>query len=311
MYTYSGAHPVRRAVVAIGCVLALMGAAACSSSADESKTTSSTSRSLSPDLVKLIPASYKSKGSLDVIVWHAPPWDFQNEQGSVTRGIVVDIYKELEKRTGLKVKLIPGRTDAIQPGLASGRYDGSAMFADFATRHAALDIVDAAKVVFTVLHKPGGSFDPTNIKNICGKTITAQAGTYTISLMEWLTTYCQAQGLPKVSSLVLPDKSSELLAIKSGRADADIDESAVLSAIAKESNGELVATTPTDWSLIPHPTTIVTGPAFAKDSGLAPLVLQFYKDIYADGTYKSIYSKFTAESAMLQPSEFAINASTQ
>jgi len=70
--------------------------------------------SVDPELVALIPPAYKSKGKIVAAVYNSPPYMYQDTAGNVNRGMLLEIYKEFEARTGIKVELKNTHTVAAE-----------------------------------------------------------------------------------------------------------------------------------------------------------------------------------------------------
>lgn len=299
-----------RATAALCAGLTLvLGTAACSSSGASGRNASTAASGpsrLDAALVKLIPAAYKSKGALVLPVYNTPPYMYTDTSGNAQKGLLLDLMSEFTARTGLRVMLTPARFDAVQPGLEAGRFDIAAPLGDFPQRHATLNILDITAVKTAYLVKASGALQPDTLAKLCGTTMTAQAGAFSATSIDVLAKWCTGHGYKTVKSLILPDQQSEVLALRSGRADVLTDQGDSVRELAAESKGELKMYIPTDIADLPGGTSIV-GIASSKASNLAPLLTAFMQKLKADGTYDRLWKKWGETDNMLTAAQIAVN----
>ncbi len=303
--------------VAALCVVAL---AACGSSSSSSTSTTtstpsssatSTSSSSTPAaganaaVVKLVPASIKSKGTITVAADASyAPNEFIGSDGHTVVGMDADLSNALAAAMGLKANIVNATFDTIIPGLSGGKYDmGASSFTDTLAREKVVNFVDYFSAGTSFFTKTSGGTSVTGLADLCGKSVSVESGTTEETDAQGQSKKCTAAGKPKVTVLVFPTQTAANLALSSGRAEISMADSPVASYQVKQSHGafKLVGTT---YGTAPY------GLALPKASGLAPAVLAALKVLEKNGTYMSILTKWGIQSGALPAAEMKINGAT-
>lgn len=257
-----------------------------------------------PAVVKLVPASVKSKGTLTVAAdaTYAPD-EFIAPDGHTVIGMDADLAKALGAVMGLKVNVVNATFDSIIPGLAAGKFDiGASSFTDTKAREKTVDFVDYANVGESFYTKAQGGTTISSIADICGKTVSVEKATTEQADATTQSAKCKKAGKPPVTVLTFPDQNGANLAVASGRAQLGFADTPVASYQVKKTGGQFkligAAYAPAPYGL-----------AMPKN-GLDKAVLAALKDLMSNGTYTSIFGKWGLQGIEIQPSQVKINGAT-
>lgn len=209
-----------------------------------------------------------------------PPFEYQDEETQEIVGFDVDLIKEIGKRIGLEVEIVPAAFDTIIQALNAGKYDCvvSAMTIT-EEREKEVDFSDPYIDSNQSLAVKKGS-DIRSLEDLAGKVVGVQRGT---------TGELKAQELKEQYGIAeIKSYDDTLLAfedLRAGRVDAVINDLPVTAYLVQKDNSfEIVAEIPTGEQY---------GIAFREDSDeLREAVNQALKEIKEDGTYDQIYQKW-------------------
>jgi len=281
----------RRAVAASALLAsaALLAAGCASNPAASSGSTASTTASAGTDPKSLVPADIKSKGTLIVAADASyAPNEFFDTDGKTVIGMDADLAKALATELGLSVTIQNVTFDSIIPGMAAGKYDlGMSSFTDTKAREATVDFVTYFSAGSSLMVKTG---NPEGLKpndlSLCGKTLAVEKGTIQESDdVPADSKTCTTAGKAAVKGLSFDDQNGANLALSSGRADGVLADSPVAAYAAKQSGGKFVISGE-PYGTAPY------GIAIPKGNGMAPAVLAALKALIADGSYKTILTKW-------------------
>ena len=205
----------------------------------DAKQTSITIKS-DPALFAMLPDTVKSSGKM-AVASNAPypPWEYYKEAGSSEFvGIDPDLGKALGAKLGIELTFVQTKFDAIIPAIMAGKADIvlSAMY-DNADRQKVLDFIDYAADGSGILVLKGNPKGITGLDSLAGKVVACQKGTTQAQFLEKLNKDFAAAGKPAVSILALPAESDALLAMKSGKAVADMTDGPGGAYVAKTYQG--------------------------------------------------------------------------
>ena len=230
-----------------------------------------------------LPAKYST---LNVALDATYPPDEFVQNGQVV-GVDADLANALAKQLGTKVKLVNATFDTIIPGLLDGKFDvGASSFTDTKAREQQVDFVTyfSSGEAFYVKATAPANF--TSLDSLCGHSVAVESGT---------TEETDAQAQAKkchVNVLSYADQNQANLAVSSSRADVGFLDSQVAGYVVNISNGQFKLSG-SSFSTAPY------GLAVPKNSGLAQPLLTALKALMADGTYKSILTKWGVESGAI------------
>ena len=218
-----------------------------------------------------------------------PPFEMFASDNTTIVGFDADVMSEIAGRMG--VTFIPVNTgfDGILTGLAAGRYDAAiSSFSITEERKKAVDLVTymqgGAGIAVPVGNPNHLAMDWTTL---CGHSIAAQKGTtQAIEQLPALSQQCTQAGKPAIDISLFPSQNDTILAMSSGRVEAMMSDSAAIGYQAKLSNGKFELAPGPVYSARP------TGIALPKGSPLQPAISEAVKEIYADGTIKTLAAKW-------------------
>jgi polar amino acid transport system substrate-binding protein len=269
----------------------------CGSSDDSSSTSSGSSApatsgaSATPGVDKgvaaLVPAAFKSKGTLTVAADASyPPNEFIASDGKTVEGMDADLAKALAGLMGVKAKVVNATFDGIIPGLAAKKYDlGMSSFTDTKEREKTVDFVTYFSAGTSFYVKAQGGPTINTLADLCGHKVAAEKGTTQATDATAQDKKCKAEGKPGVTVSVFPDQNGANLALSSGRGDVGMADSPVAAYQVKKSNGQFKLTGQS-YGTAPY------GIAIPKGSGLDKPVLAGVKALIANGQYKKILTKW-------------------
>lgn len=256
-----------------------------------------------PVVEKLVPASIKSKGTLNVAADASyAPDEFFAPDGHTVIGMDADLTKAIAAVMGMKANVQNAVFESIIPGLASGKYDiGASSFTDTKEREKTVDFVTYANVGEGFFTKASGGTSISSIADLCGKTVAVEKGTTEQTDAETQSAKCKKAGKPGVTVLVFPDQNGANLALSSGRAQLVFADYPVAAYAVQKSRGQfkLVGAA---YAAAPY------GLALKKGSGLAPAVLAALKVVMKNGTYAAIFKKWGLSNVAITTPK--INAAT-
>lgn len=267
-----------------------------------SATSASTASGANPAVAKLVPAKYKSNGTLTVAsdASYAPN-EFFASNGKTIIGMDADLMKAIGAEMGLKVDLENQTFDSIIPGLASGKYDiGASSFGDTKAREKVVDFVDYFQAGTSFFTKASGGTDVSGLAGLCGKTVAVEKGTTEQADATSQSSKCKQAGKPGVTVLAFPDQNGANLALSSGRAQLSMADSPVAAYQVKRSHGQFKLTGQS-YGVVPY------GLAIPKGSGLGPALVAAVKALIADGQYKKITTKWGVQAGDIPASRVKIN----
>ena len=307
----------RKATVAVTIGAVAILAAACSSSSSSTGTSTSAAPSTTATTVALpttviptqptnaaiaatVPASVKSKGTIDVAMdaTYAPD-EFIAPDGSTIVGMDADLATAITQVLGLKAKLINATFDTIIPGIQSGKYGmGASSFTDTIARQKVVDFVDYFTAGEGFYVKSGSPLAFNGLTSLCGHTVAVESGTTEQS-------DAVAQGKKcttgKVTVLSFGNQSQANLAVSSGRADVGFADSQVAGYIVATSNG-VFQNSGTAFEVAPY------GLALPKGNGMAAPVQAAVNYLIGNGVYNQILTKWGVQSGAVTSS--VINGAT-
>lgn len=241
-----------------------------------------------------LPAEVKSSGTLKVAtdVPYAPFEFFKDGAGSgEIVGLDPDIGHAIGAKLGIKMDFQKAVFDSIIPAIAAGKYDivMSAM-TDNKERQKTLDFVDYDASGSGIMVKKGNPDKISTLADLCGKTVAVERGTKQVLLVQAAAKKCTSGS---IKLLQLPKDSDAQLAIRAGRAVADVLDKPTAAYTAKTIENGSVFEVPDDPAFPegygPSPTGI--GVKKGRDA-LVKSLQQALQSLMTDGTYTKILDKY-------------------
>ncbi len=264
--------------------LALGGCGSDSSSSSSSSKPTKTAKK-DAKIAAQVPAAFKGKTLKVASDASYPPNEFiKPGSSSEVVGMDPELVKALGQVMGVKVAVSNATFDGIIPGLASKKYDiGASSFTDNKEREKTVDFVTYLSAGTAFYTKASGGPHVNGLADLCGHKVAVEKGTTQQTDAEGQSKKCGSKGAVKV--LTFPDQNGANLAISSGRADVGMGDSPVIAYQVKKSGGQFKLVGKV-YGTAPY------GLAVLKGSGLDKPMLAALKKLIADGTYKSILTKW-------------------
>jgi polar amino acid transport system substrate-binding protein len=226
-----------------------LAAAGCGSTAHPAAGSSATAGTLvvagitvRPDarLHALLPATVRSADVIRVATnIPYPPWEmYTTAGGSQPSGVDYELSEALAARLGVRDSFDQTPFDSIIPALLAGKENAVlAGMWDTKQRETSLDFVDYATDGYGLLVRSGNPQHISSPLDLAGKTVAVQSGTTQASLLTTLNAQLRAAGKRRVTVLQFGQDSDTLLALQSGKADAQLDGLSVAAYTAKTFGG--------------------------------------------------------------------------
>ena len=303
----------RSAVFAIaGVATAALTLSACGS--DSLSTTSSTTPAASGStsasgggvdaaLAAKLPEKIKSAGVIKIGTDATyQPNEYLDADGKTVIGMDVDLFDAVAAKFGVKTEWVPSAFDSIILGVSSGKYDvGVSSFTVNADRMKEATMVSYFKAGTQWVTKKGNP-KSVNPDDACGLKVAVQKGTVQSDTdLPARNKACTDAGKAEITPLVDPDQAKVTAMVQSGKADAMLVDLPPAIAAVELTNGELELLGE-QYDSAPYGFVL---PKSETDFGAA--IVEALKAIEADGSYKSILTKWKTEGGAI--SDFAVNPS--
>jgi polar amino acid transport system substrate-binding protein len=258
-----------------------------------------------PALHDMLPDSVKSAGKMKAATNAPyPPWEYYESPGSPTFvGIEPDLAKALGAKLGIEIPLQQTPFDSIIPSMLSGKADlGISTFYDTPDRQKVMDIVDYAQDGSGILVLKGNPDNIVGLDSLAGKVVSVQKGTTQYDFLVKTNKEFAAAGKAEIKILALPSDTDAQLAVKSGKAVAEMTDGPGGAYVAKTSGGGNVFEAIVDPAFPGgyDPATI----AILVKKGIPNLPEAFqqaFQQLVDEGVMKQILDLYGAGESMLDP----------
>ena len=270
-------------------------------SSSSTSSSSSSSATVDPALVAKLPAKIKSAGKI-VVGTDATyqPNEYLDADGKTVIGMDVELFDAVMAKFGIKTEWVPTGFDQIILGVTSSKYDvGVSSFTVNAERMQQATMVSYFTAGTQWVTQKGNpkKVDPDSA---CGLNIAVQKAT--VQADEDLpkrSKACTDAGKPAIKPIVDADQAKVTSAVLTGKADAMlVDLPPAISAVdTTQGKLELLGE---QYDSAPY------GYVLPKDqTEFGQAIADALKSLEADGTYKSILTKWKTEGGAI--SDFAVN----
>ncbi|MEU8179009.1 transporter substrate-binding domain-containing protein [Microbispora hainanensis] len=275
-----------RTILAGAVTLALAGAAACGGGDGETQRPAGATA-----LYDALPDGIKEAGVIRFAGDSHPPYRIVADDGKTVTGIDKELQDALGKVLGVRteISIVSGLPAALS-GMLASRYDAfNGPVKDSAEREKQFDALVWMVTRTSYLIPKAGSSAIKSSGDLCGKRVAGTAGSIVEDQAKRLTEWCAKQGKPGLEFIGFADTNGTILAAKSGRADAaGMTESAALDVLSKEKDAfTYVTQTEEQGAGVDQLAMLVP-----KSSGLGPVMLDAFKEIFKNGDYKKIMDKY-------------------
>lgn len=243
-------RPFQRTVALAATTLLAVGLAACgSTSLDEPAASSgqaSSSASAVPHavldeaLAGQVPAELKSAGKLvDGSDGSYAPNEFIDTDGTTMIGMDVDLLNAVATTLGLTVDYNNAKFDSILLGVTSGKYDVAiSSFTVNPEREKQVTMIRYFNAG-TQWAVPQGNPKKVDVANTCGLAVSVQKGTVQVDDLEARSKKCVQAGKPAIKAIVEDEQSKATADVVSGKADAMLADSPIVSYAVQQTKGQL------------------------------------------------------------------------
>lgn len=234
-----------------------------------------------------------------------PPISFSDPGSTDIKGVAVDILKAAAQEMGATFQLQNTSFDSLIPSLQAGReLIASGGTTDTSTNEKATLMIDFMQTGVQMIVPSG---NPKGIKGLdaaCGFTVAVLAGSPTYQgLINNASTACTKAGKSKINMSTFKTADEALLAVKAGRADAEVDSSILQSyRIQQGVQIEVVGD-----NLAPHPIGFQVLPS---NRPLAEALKNAIQNLIDNGKYKAILAQWKMESGALTAAAINLGANS-
>ena len=236
-----------------------------------------------------LPAAYRAKGQIIVgINGIFPPMEYKEPGKDELIGFDVDLAKAIGKALGVKIVFDDQKFDQLINSTITSRVDMVISgISDTPARQKTVDFIDYFNSGTQAYTTKAYASTIKRLEDMSGKTLAVSASTdYYTTLEKWSKVNLEAKGLPGIKMLGVDSEATARLQMIQGRAQASAISPEVLGWLNKENPGMFVAFGPL-LNVDPY------GIMFRKDNAaLRDAVQAALKELFADGTYKALLTKW-------------------
>lgn len=260
---------------------------------------------LNEEAAAQLPAEYKERGLH--IVTSAPyaPFEVYDADHELA-GLDIDVGNAIAAAFGVEVKWSSIPLEGVIPGLQAHKYDmGLADIGATEARLEALDFVTYFEQGNVLVVPEGNPEGIEGLQSMCGKTLLAESGISLENFVPQTQELCKRHGKAAVDVKALPDQSSVLLGIRSGKGDAGVLSYPAAQALADTPGGEPYEVVVPDGlpaGFVPR----YVGAGLAQDTKeLEAATKAALEGLLADGVLRELFAKYNLENAVT--SEIKVN----
>ena len=250
-----------------------------------------------PALTSALPAGIKGAGIKMTTSEGYPPMEMFATDGKTLIGVDPSIGRAIANKLGVPLSINNEDFNAQIPGVTTGRYDWiMSSMTDNAERRKTVTFVDYVRSGNGWVVKTGNPSGMSDSASACGKTIAVVDNGSSLTQAEAYDAACTAAGKKGVNILKFPGDQEAILQVRSGRADAGINDYPVAAYRAQTSEGALEAVAikgdESLWGIAMKP----------ENKELVATVQKGLQELIDDGSYAKILdawnvSKMTVGSA--------------
>jgi polar amino acid transport system substrate-binding protein len=239
----------RSGLAAAVMVTTMVGVSACGASLEESQAgadpAGTETLAADPELVDMVPASVRDKGTLTVATAVYAPAVMEPTGGGEVTGWDIELTRKAAALLGLEVDFQVVPFDGIIPGLQAGRYDaatGEINVTDERTKVVTFVTNYASKDEFIVKEdSEHTSFDEPG--DVCGLKIAASLGSSQAATAQAIADECAASGGAETTVDTFQTQAQVNLALSQGRIDAALASGSQVAYTVDQGNGQFKVAT--------------------------------------------------------------------
>jgi ABC-type amino acid transport substrate-binding protein len=242
-----------------------------------------------------LPANYKAAGVINVASdIPFPPMEMFDSNQKLT-GFDFDLGQALGAKLGVRMEFQTQAFDSVIPSLQSGKHDiiMSGMN-DTPERQKTLDFVDYFHAGFSILVLKGNPEHISTVLDLCGRNVAVQKATVQADILRGYDAQCTQKGSTPINIAELPLETDVQTAVRSGKAIADVVDSAVAAYAATTAGGGKLFQVVKDPANPAGYNPVFTGiGVLKKNSGLSKALNIALQSVIDDGSYAKILKKYT------------------
>lgn len=288
-----------------GVVLPMLAlVAACSSTGSPSAAVSagasaaSSASECDETLHAMLPAAIQESGIVKVASeLDYPPVEYYDTDGKTPIGAEIELGQAMAKKLCVEFVFTNLNFDPTIPAIVAGRFDTSMTYiGDKPEREEQVDFVDEFRSGYSIMVQKGNPANISTLDDLCGKGVSTQVGAANTAIVQDQDTRCQADGKGAIEMVTTQSAADAILALKSGRVQAHLEDAPVGAYIAATSGDG------NDFEIVGEQVTIRNhGMIFKKDNTqLRDAIQAALKAVIADGTYDAILAKYHVENIALK-----------
>lgn len=236
-----------------------------------------------------LPQAIKDAGVIRFAGDSHPPYRTVAQDGTVT-GIDADFQAAIGQVLGVRTEtsVVTGLPAALQ-GMLSNRYDAfNGPVKATAEREKQFDTITWMTTRTAYVFPTDSTAGITRVEDLCGKRIAVVTASVVEEQLNKLSRFCTQNKRAATQTVGLDDTNGTLLATRSGRADAaGMTEAAAIDVTQKQGGTKYVAQTEAQGATKDDLALYVP-----KSSKLGPVLQQVFEELFQDGTYVGIMSRW-------------------
>ncbi len=294
MHTTQQSRPRWKTLASVGIVAALALSGCSAAAAPVASEDPATTADVDATAAAMLPAKYKEAGIIKAASdIPYPPMEMFDENQNIT-GFDHDLAQVLGAKLGVKMELQKQSFAAAIPSLLAGKHDViMSGMNDTAERQKTLNFVDYFHAGFSILVQSGNPENITGVLDLCGKTVAVPKATVQGDILRSYDDACIAAGHDAVDVSELPGETDVQTAVRSGRAVAEVVDSAVAAYTAQTAGDGKLFDLVTDPENPNGYSPVYTGIGILKENDkLAEALHLALMAAIADGTYDEILNKY-------------------
>jgi polar amino acid transport system substrate-binding protein len=280
-------RPLRTAALVAAALVTL---AACGTGGGTDAPPAPAAQDQQPALFAQLPAAIQDAGVIRFAGDSHPPYRTVAADGSIT-GIDKDIQDALSRVLGVKTEIIVvDSLPAALQGMLGNRYDAfNGPVRATAEREQQFDSITWMTTRTSYVVPTGSAAGIATSDDLCGKKVAIVSASIVEGQLAALSEYCQRTGKPAAEAIGLPDTNQTLLATQAGRADAAGMTEAAAIDVTSQQQGAYSYVTQTEEQGATADNLALMVP---KAGGLGPVMLDAFKELFANGEYQQIMDKW-------------------
>lgn len=273
----------------LAAVFVALAATGCTVESGSSGLATATNLPVVQSLHDALPQAIKDAGVIRFAGDSHPPYRTVEQDGTVT-GIDADFQAAIGQVLGVKTQtmVVAGLPAALQ-GMLSDRYDAfNGPVKATAEREKQFDTITWMTTRTAYAFPTDSKAGIVRVEDLCGKRVAVVTASVVEEQLNKLSQFCTDSKRKATETVGLDDTNATLLATQSGRADAaGMTEAAAIDVTQRQGGLKYVTQTEAQGASTDNLALYVP-----KSSKLGPVLQQVYEELFENGTYVGIMSRW-------------------